>query len=167
MALQQGNLPARRTFWPTTFEKSAIVLGRQFPKLVVVSSRGSGRSVSSKRLADEVAVAARKMAFAIEEHFAAGVIGRAGLGAGDPPCLAKLEGDVRGGGLVAGVQRDVVGDQELAGADHRRAGAGIEPGRAAVGLPPRVLELLGQPLVLALRGSSPGSCRSGVRAAAS
>ncbi len=124
------------------------VLG-QFTEFVIVNAAAVLLGLL-EGLSDEVAVAAREVAFPIEEHFAAGVMGGVGLGAGDAARLTKLEGDVRGGGLVAGVERDVVGDQELAGADDRRARAGIEPRRAAVRLPPLVLEFLGQPLILAL-----------------
>ena len=43
-----------------------------------------------------------------------------------------------------GVEVDVVGHQEVAGPDHRRAGRGVELARAEVGAPLRIVDLLGR-----------------------
>ncbi len=50
---------------------------------------------------------------------------------------------------VLRIERDVIGDQELAGADDRGPALGIEGGRAAIGLPRRVLQLCRQALIFA------------------
>jgi hypothetical protein len=63
--------------------------------------------------------------------------------------LSDLERDLVRELGVARVEVDVVGDEELAGADHEGAGPGLELRRTEVRLPRGVLELLRQPLVLA------------------
>jgi hypothetical protein len=64
--------------------------------------------------------------------------------------LAQLGGDLVGELLVAGVEVDVPGDQELAAADGGGAPARVEGRRAEVRREVGVLELFGQRLVLAL-----------------
>ncbi len=66
-----------------------------------------------------------------------------------PAALAQAQGDLVGQLAVAGVEVEVVGDQELAGADDGRPGLGIEDGLAEIRGPARVLELLGKPFVFA------------------
>ena len=124
-------------------------LGRQLAQLVAVGLAAMGLDLG-EGFAGEVAVAAGKMPFPIEEDFTPVIEGRIGLGAGHAAFQAQLEGDVRGRGFVAGVQRDVVGDEELAGADGRGAGLGVEPRRPGVRLPTGIGQFLRQPFVLAL-----------------
>jgi hypothetical protein len=66
-----------------------------------------------------------------------------------PAGLADVEGDLVREVAVAGVEIDVVGDQELPRADHYRAGARQEGRRPVVGRPLGLLQLLGPRLVLA------------------
>jgi hypothetical protein len=73
----------------------------------------------------------------------------AGLVPPHPALLAHVEGDAGGQPLVRGVEVDVIRDEELACADHGRAGARNERRRSEVGLPRRVLELRRQAFVLA------------------
>ena len=124
-------------------------LDRQLAQLVIVRLATMGFGLL-EGLSDEVAVAAGEMAFPVEDDFAPIVKRRSGFGAGHPSFPAQLEGDVRGGGLFAGVQRDVVGDEELAGTDGGRARLGVEPRGSAIGLPTRIGEFLWQPLIFSL-----------------
>ena len=64
-----------------------------------------------------------------------------------PAALPKAQGDLVGQLAVPRIEIDVVGDEELAGADDGRPRPRIENGLAEIGGPPRVLELLGQALV--------------------
>ena len=64
-----------------------------------------------------------------------------------PTALPEAQGDLVGQLPVPGVEVDVVGDQELAGADDGGAGLGVENGPAEIGRPAAVLEFLGQAFV--------------------
>ncbi len=97
----------------------------------------------------EVAVAAGIGAVLGEANHLALVVERLDVPATLPPApLPELVGDLGGVAPVRRVEVDVVGDQELAGADGRGPGGRVELGRPEIGLPFRVRELGLQPLVL-------------------
>ena len=98
--------------------------------------------------AGEVAVTAGERALGVEDQFPCLVVGFHAAPPGHAALLPQLEGDVRGMGLIRGVQRDVVGHQEFPGADDGGAGPGVVAGRE-VWLPLGILELPFQSLVLA------------------
>ena len=96
------------------------------------------------------AVPAGEAPFGVLQLLAAAVEG-AGLAApGHAALLPELEGDVRGVGLVPGVQGDVVGDEELARTGDQGAEGGHVARRAEVRRPLGILELLLEALVLPL-----------------
>ena len=67
----------------------------------------------------------------------------------DPASLPYIESDsIRPSGRCR-VQVDVVGDQEVSCPDSRCAGGGVERRRSVIGLPLRILKLLGKTFVLA------------------
>ena len=126
-----------------------IVQTKQLRDIVGVRAAAVGGRLG-ERPANEVAVPTGVRAILVGEDLSLGVGGGAGRRARHPAALAQLEGDVRRQRLVPRVQRHVVGDEEFAGADHGRASPGVEPRGTKIRRPVRVVELLGQPLVLAL-----------------
>ena len=153
--LAVGKLPRPVDLLPRQRMRRIDVVQAQEVLQVVAVRLAAVADRLGERPADEVAVPAGVGVLPVGEDPSLGIIGRWRRGTRHAALLAQLEGDVGRQRLVAGVEGDVVGDQELAGADDGGPGLRVEPGRAEIRRPVGVAELFGQPLVLA----APNGCQ--------